>query len=219
MGGDVSAVARPARKPSTRAFWMKQLHQWHWISSALCLVAMLLFAVTGFTLNHAATISAEPAVRTGELTLPATLMPLLAIADEAPDETTHAPLPADLRAWLSEQTDLRVDALAAEWSADEVYLALPRAGGDAWIAIDRAAGSVSFEHTDRGWIAYLNDLHKGRNTGDAWRLFIDVFAIACVVFTLTGLVLLQLHARHRPSTWPTVAIGAALMVVMALIHY
>ena len=43
-----------------RAYWLKTLHQWHWISSAVCLVGMLLFAVTGITLNHAAQIDAEP---------------------------------------------------------------------------------------------------------------------------------------------------------------
>jgi hypothetical protein len=30
-----------------RAFWLKHLHQWHWVSSAACLVGMLLFAITG----------------------------------------------------------------------------------------------------------------------------------------------------------------------------
>ena len=49
-----------------RAWWMKQLRTWHWISGALCLVAMLLFAVTGITLNHAAQIEGKPAVVTKE---------------------------------------------------------------------------------------------------------------------------------------------------------
>ena len=35
------AVNRRARQ--RRAFWTRQLHQWHWISSALSLVGMLLF--------------------------------------------------------------------------------------------------------------------------------------------------------------------------------
>jgi len=43
-----------------------------------------------------------------------------------------------------------------------------------------------------------------------------VFAAACIVFTLTGLLLLQLHARHRPSTWPLVGFGLALPVAIAL---
>lgn len=34
------------------------LRQWHWVSSALCLAGMLLFAVTGITLNHATDIEA-----------------------------------------------------------------------------------------------------------------------------------------------------------------
>ena len=39
-----------------RSFWLKQLHSWHWISAAVSLVGMILFAVTGITLNHAASI-------------------------------------------------------------------------------------------------------------------------------------------------------------------
>ena len=52
-------IAKPGAKPS-RAGWMRTLYQWHWISSALSLVGMLLFAVTGFTLNHAADIESKP---------------------------------------------------------------------------------------------------------------------------------------------------------------
>ena len=46
---------------------------------------------------------------------------------------------------------------------------LYRAGGDAWISIDRLSGQVTHEDTWRGWVAYFNDLHKGRNTGVATR--------------------------------------------------
>ena len=42
--------------------WRNQLRQWHWISSAISLMGLLLFSVTGFTLNHAAQIEAEPKV-------------------------------------------------------------------------------------------------------------------------------------------------------------
>lgn len=100
---------------------------------------------------------------------------------------------------------------------DEVYIALPRAGGDGWISIDRVTGAVEYERTDRGWVSYLNDLHKGRNTGAAWRWFIDVFAVACLVFTVSGLFLLQMHARQRRSTWPWVALGLVLPALIALI--
>ena len=76
---------------------------------------------------------------------------------------------------------------------------------------------ITAETTDRGWISYLNDLHKGRNAGTAWSWFIDIFAGACILFTLTGLLLLQLHARHRPLTWPMVALGVVVPVVLILV--
>ena len=43
----------------SRAFWLRQMRQWHWISAAICLIGMLLFAVTGITLNHAGKIEVE----------------------------------------------------------------------------------------------------------------------------------------------------------------
>lgn len=73
-----------------------------------------------------------------------------------------------------------------------------------------------YELTDRGWISYLNDLHKGRNAGQVWRLFIDLFAAACFIFCVTGLLLLNLHARHRPMTWPAVGLGLVIPALLAL---
>ena len=46
------------------------LRQWHWISSALCLIGMLGFAITGITLNHAGVIPAVPQVTSVETTVP-----------------------------------------------------------------------------------------------------------------------------------------------------
>jgi len=47
--------------------------------------------------------------------------------------------------------------------------------------------------------------------------FIDLFAVACVVFAGTGLFLLQLHSRHRPGTWPVVTLGVVIPSVLALL--
>ena len=201
-----------------RAFWLRTLHQWHWISSALCLVGLLLFTLTGFTLNHAAQIPATPSTITAHATVPATVLATLQMA--AATSGTRAPLPPRMRAFLVDQFQLRTDGHQAEWSSDEIYLSLPRAGGDGWLAIDLATGQVEVEQTDRGWIAYFNDLHKGRNTGPAWRWFIDVFALLCLVFSLTGLWLLYLYARVRHMTWPMVGAGALapLIILLLLTH-
>lgn len=202
----------PRKKPRKwRNWWVKQLHTWHWISAAISLAAMLFFAVTGITLNHAASIPANPVVADTSGQLPPALLATLKA------KTDDAPLPAPIAAAVKQAVGLDASSKAGEWSDAEVYVALPRPGGDAWVSIDRASGKISAEVTDRGWISYLNDLHKGRNSGSAWFWFIDIFAVACVLFTVTGLFLLQVHAKHRPSTWPIVLAGIALPVVLALV--
>lgn len=176
---------------------------------------MVLFAVTGVTLNHAADIPASPTVQEREVSLPPALRAAVAGEDES-----RRPLPAPLREWLAATLDIALDDREAEWSADEVYLSLPRPGGDASLRLGRADGVVHFERTDRGWIAYLNDLHKGRHTGMAWQWFIDAFALAILVFCITGLLILHHHARSRPTVWPLVALGLVLplLLLLAFLH-
>lgn len=201
------------RKRSRKAFWLKQLHTWHWISSAISLVGLLLFAVTGFTLNHAAEIEGSPQTVERAAQLPAPLLPAVK-PDDAAD--TKKPLPGPVAEWVEGNLDIKHARGDAEWSADEIYLALPRPGGDGWVAIDRASGAVTTEQTNRGWIAWLNDLHKGRNSGTVWKWFIDIFVLACIVFSLTGLVLLQMHSKNRPSTWPLVGAGLVIPAILAI---
>jgi len=65
-------------------------------------------------------------------------------------------------------------------------------------------------------VSWLNDPHKGRNTGTTWKWFIDIFVVTCLAFTVTNLVL-QLHARHRQSTWPLVGAETLATAVIALL--
>jgi hypothetical protein len=198
---------------SSRVFWLKQLHQWHWISSALCLVGMLLFAITGFTLNHAGQIEAKAKTVHHSAELPAPLLKMVA----GEDERKGAAIPVAVADWIATEMDVDVTGRPADWSSDDIYISMPRPGGDAWLSIERETGNVETERSTRGVIAYLNDLHKGRHAGPAWGWFIDVFALACVIFSMTGLLLLKMHAAQRGATWPLVAFGLVLPLVLALI--
>jgi hypothetical protein len=204
--------APPRKSRKVRSFWLKQLHTWHWISAAVSLTAMLLFAITGLTLNHAASIAAKPIVTQASGTLPQGLLKTL----REPGDST-APLPTPVASAVAAAVTLDPAGFAADWSDEgEVYVAMPGPGRDAWVSIDRETGAITSEKTQRGWISYVNDLHKGRNTGSAWFWFIDVFAVACLVFTLTGLILLQMHSKHRPLTWPMVGLSLAIPLVIAI---
>ncbi|MEH6437906.1 PepSY-associated TM helix domain-containing protein [Massilia sp. DD77] len=215
-GPSPQASPPPSALPGARrAVWLKQLHQWHWISSAICLMAMLLFSFTGFTLNHAAQIEAKPQVTRLKAALPEPLRAQLeAYAAEHAD--AEVPLPAELADWANGAFPVDVRGKRAEWSEEDAYVALPRPGGDAWLRI-AADGSAEYERTDRGWISWLNDMHKGRNTGAVWSWFIDIFAIACLVFCITGFLILKFHAANRPSTWPVIGFGMVLPAVIALL--
>lgn len=202
----------PSQIPG-RGFWLKQVQQWHWISSALALAGMLLFTITGFTLNHAGSIEAHPQVVDKEAVLPASLLtPLQSVAADKP-----VLLPVSVTAWLKDELGADSTGKPVEWHDDEVYVGLPRPGGDAWLSIQLADGAVEYERTDRGWIAWFNDLHKGRNTGAWWGWFIDLFALAGMVFCLTGFLLLYLHAPRRPLTWVVTGLGLLLPVLLALL--
>ncbi|NLY13459.1 MAG: hypothetical protein GXZ10_07555 [Gammaproteobacteria bacterium] len=191
--------------------WLGTLRQWHWISSALCLAGMLLFAITGITLNHASQISAKPRIVTLDAALP---KPLLA---ELQLSAAQQHIPLSVHDWIEQQLKQSITTSNAEWSADELYIALPRPGGDGWFSIDLESGELLYESTDRGWIAYLNDLHKGRNTGAAWSWFIDIFAGICVAFSFTGLWLLIRQTKMRPSTWPVTLAGLVIPVLIMLL--
>lgn len=215
MGRGVSA--RPLKSDlatgqQRRGFWLRTLHQWHWISSAVCLIGMLLFAATGITLNHASKIEAQP-----EVTQRTAQLPLALVVELKDSKEGNAPLPPAVATWLSDELSIAIGKRPAEWSEAEIYLSMPAPGEDTWLSIQRDTGEVEYERTERGWISYFNDLHKGRNAGPAWSWFLDVFALACLVFCITGLLLLQLHARQRRMTWPMVGLGLLVPLLLALL--
>ena len=214
MSADRS-TATTVQQQASRGFWLRTLHQWHWISSAVCLIGMLLFSLTGITLNHASKIEAKPDVHNQKIALSAPLLKAL-----GPREDGNAPLPARVADWLSNRLEVSIGSREAEWSPEEIYLSMPGPGSDAWLSIDRETGAVELEKTRRGWVSYFNDLHKGRNAGPGWGWFLDVFAVACLVFCITGLFLLHLHARQRRMTWPLVGLGLLipLLIALLLIH-
>lgn len=211
----ISIPASAGKLRANKAVWLKTLHQWHWISSAICLLGILLFSITGFTLNHATQIEAKPNVINRKAVLPASLLGEL--REFAKKEDATLPLPASVTEWLHDNMQANTDKRSVEWSADEAYISLPKPGGDAWVRIGLANGEAEYELTDRGWISWLNDLHKGRHTGVIWSWFIDIFAFGCVLFSLTGLLILKYHAANRPFTWPMVGLGIIVPLLIALL--
>ncbi len=198
----------------TRPFWARQLRQWHWISSAICLILMLMFAVTGVTLNHADLFESSRKSVVREVPLPAPLADQLSRLDQG--ATVPSPLVDEIR----RLTDADLSARQVDNQYGEMVFDLAAPGRDRVLTIDLNARQMIYEVTDRGMVALLNDLHKGRHSGSAWKFLIDLSAAFFVIFALTGFGLLALHARGRPSTWPLTALGlvAPVVVFLLLVH-
>jgi hypothetical protein len=191
------------------------MHEWHWISSAVALLGLLFFAVTGITLNHAESFeSAQQQYSTASHDIPAELLNTLKQAIGEYGEGEGEPV-EPLRQWIHDAFSVETAGKVGNWTADQIDFSLERPGGDAWLKRDLTRGVADYHVTDAGWMAYFNDLHKGRHTGAAWAWFIDLIAAACVIFAVTGFVILKMHAVNRSLTWPLVGLGILVPLVIA----
>ncbi|GHE80716.1 PepSY-associated TM helix domain-containing protein [Thalassotalea profundi] len=190
--------------------------QWHWISAGICSIGMLFFSWTGITLNHAGDIPAKNDITTVETQLPNNVLHAWILRHESESVAPNS-LPDDVRQLLISEHNISISKYAeGELSDGEFYLSIPEPGVDAWLSIDLDSGELIYERTDRGWISFFNDLHKGRYTNTAWIWFIDAFAVGCIVFCLSGLWLLYKQASFRLSTWPFVSLGVLLPLIIIL---
>ena len=159
---------------------------------------VLLFAITGFTLNHQDFGWGEPQVTASTMTLP---MDVIA-------HTNREQLGQHLQQALglhSQITDYHDDA-----NQIEATFAVP--GSRVLITINRTDGKAEVEKETRGMLGRLDDLHKGFDSGPAWYWIIDISALLLTVSSLTGmLTLLSLRARRR-SGFIVASLGVAMIM-------
>jgi uncharacterized protein len=80
--------------------------------------------------------------------------------------------------------------------------------------IDRSTGHYDLTETSHGLVSVLNDLHKGRDTGKAWSLVIDVSAVLITLVAITGIILLFYIKRRRVSGLATAVVGTVVLAAI-----
>jgi hypothetical protein len=166
---------------------------------------LLFFAVTGLTLNHQEWFSGQQRTVQYKGNLDPKWMRTANAEGVAKLEIVeHLRLVHHITAALS---DFRV-----EDSQCTVSFKGPGYSADAFI--DRAAGSYEVTENRMGFVAILNDMHKGRDTGKAWATVIDVSAILIMLVSLTGLTLIFFLVKRRSSGLLVLA-GGALICYLA----
>jgi hypothetical protein len=157
----------------------------HIYLTMLGLFVMMLFGITGFTVNHEDWFNAT----TPQVT-------------ELEGKT-----PADL---VAKKDGLRmVEHLRNTWHItgalsgfdefDEKFSLGFREPGRTWeVEIDKPSGVTRVRAEAFNFIALINNLHRGRYAGPGWRWVIDLSAIFIALACVTGLILwLALPKRRR----------------------
>jgi hypothetical protein len=166
---------------------------------------VLFFAITGLTLNHQAAFTGQARTKRFVGSFDAAWM-------HSPDAHKGDMIDAlrsrhHIRAALS---DYRVDD-------DQLQISFKGPGYSADGFIDRATGKYELLENRLGFVAIVNDLHKGRDTGKAWAGVIDVSAGLMTLVSLSGLVLIFFLNKRLRTGMIALAIGAGLCYLVYLI--
>jgi hypothetical protein len=178
----------------------------HIYLSMLSFAIIFFFAVTGLTLNHADKFGDQLTATREKGRLDSSWVNAKDTAQIAKlriveylRDTHH------IHAALS---DLRIDD-------DQIAVSFKGPGFEADAFISRPAGTYELTETSAGFVGLINDLHKGRDTGQGWSVFIDVSAILLTLVSLTGLILILFLKKRRTAGLIVAAFG---LIVVWLIY-
>lgn len=186
---------------------MRTLHTY---SAMWVLLLLLFFSVTGITLNHPDWQSKWGArQQLQQLPLPEPLQPWPLATQQQEYATT-------LVEWLKSTQGVAGISWQARFDSDEQTLELSfnRPAGFAVALVDFATAEIELEQQFNGYLALANDLHKGRDSGVLWKALIDITAIACLLFALTGFYLL-LKMPSKKQLGNALAVLGGVMAVLA----
>lgn len=170
----------------------------HLYLSMVSFAVILFFAVTGLTLNHAEWFSGQ--VRESRYS---GSMPAEWLKGTQPDKLKIVEKLRTAHGIHGAVSDFRVDD-------DQISVSFAGPGYAADAFIDRAKDTYDLTETRNGFVAVLNDLHKGRDAGKGWSWVIDVSAVLLTLVSLTGLLLLFFVYKRRTSGLILAAAGAVV---------
>ena len=207
----MKADAKPTRKPiNWKVEIYRQSRTWHGYLSAFAFLTLIFFAVTGLLLNHPEWIEAKTEQPSADRTVQ------LAPADVAAARKASDPSRA-LTELVRKQQSLIGAYQSGEVIDTEAMIRLEGPKGSSDIVVDLSTGEAEVTVKQARLIDTLNELHRGKNAGGAWKAIIDVSAILILALSIIGYVLFfSLRFRLRTSLILTAASLAAMVGVVVL---
>jgi hypothetical protein len=192
----------PVNGKQSRFVWKRRtamLVRWlHIYLSMLSFAIVFFFSITGLTLNHADKFGGQlhSVQEKGKLDS--------GWVNKA--DTSKIPK-LEIVEYLRRKNGIR--AAMSDFRIDDSQIGVsfkgPGYAADAFI--NRSTGEYDITKTSAGLVGVINDLHKGRDTGPAWSIFIDIAAILMTCVSLTGMLLLLFIKRRRISGLIVAAMG------------
>jgi hypothetical protein len=161
---------------------------------------VLLFAVTGLTLNHQDFGLSAPEIETSEIPVPPDLV----------DRPSSEAIGRHLR----ETIGVRSPVTNYNEDPDQIQITFAAPGRRTLVTIDRPARKATVERESRGFLGRLDDLHKGFDSGRPWFWIIDITAILLTVSSLTGMITLLSLKHRRRSGFLVGGLGVAMVVAI-----
>jgi hypothetical protein len=175
---DIDAPRRP-RSAAKIAFYT-QVRHWHGYLSALAFLALMFFSFTGIVLNHPDWLPQEPDGVRVTATLP---MAALQAARDSADPG------AALGLLAAAHLPLKGAYSSGDIDGGEAFLRFTGVKGSSDLTIELATGAVRGEVRQPDALTMLNELHRGKNVGAAWRWIIDISGVVLLVLSLLGYIL------------------------------
>jgi len=196
----------PAKHPHSLGFRIRRrtaiVSRWlHIYLSMVSFAIVLFFAATGLTLNHPDWFTGHEQTAHFKGTVPAAL--LHPTAGSQPDKLAIAELLRRNHKISGAVSDFRVDD-------SQIAVSFKGPGYTADAFIDPATGLYDLTETRSGFVAVVNDLHRGQATGKVWSAVIDASAILLCLVSLTGLILIWFIHKRRTAGLTLAVLGAIL---------
>jgi hypothetical protein len=161
---------------------------------------VLLFAMTGLTLNHEDFGLSRPKTTKSAITLTADVL----------DHPERSALGQRLREMLGIQspvTDYREDP-------DQIQMTFAAPGHRTVVTVNRTQRTGEVETETRGLLGKLDDLHKGFDSGPAWSWVIDLTAVLLTLSAVTGMITLVSFRARRRSGFVVALLGVVSIVAL-----
>ena len=169
----------------------------------LSFAILLFFAATGLTLNHADWFEGQRRAVQYQGTLDAAWMN--AADPKAVQQEKIVEFLRRTHGVKGAVSDVHVDD-------EQCEVVFKGPGYEADASIDRKTGKYDLSVSRFGFVAVMNDLHKGRDTGNKWSKVIDFSAVLMTLVSLTGLTLIFFLNKRR-------MFGLLIAVTGALLCY